>query len=305
MPSQYLTGGDLATYGVPNATTNQIIQASALVDAHLKRPEGLIWVPDATGLPGWMAALAPTLSLALGAAIAPGSSVPVQLGAAAQQLSVGDVVVLDRGNNAAAEACVVATTTGPNGALQITLQNVQFAHAQSATVETGLVIEEQKYMPEDRPITFLSRPVLARVISGVGRYGYGRRGDAANYNMEQFNLLAAVSKFGGPPSWELFQQPLYNSWDANTGQVWIPAGIMLAYYSEVKLRYLAGFSTTTLPSTVKQACATIIQASAGTQRLGNVKSYKAGDTQIEMMAASVLDEDTKAALQPFAARMFV
>ncbi len=305
MPSAYLSGGDLTTYGVPNATAAQITQASALIDAYLKRPEGLVWAPDAQGQPCYMAALSASLSFSLSTGIGPGQGVPVTLAGPVANLQPGDVLVLDRTVTTATEACVVATTVGPNGSLQITLQNVVNAHAANAVAELGLIPEEQKYMPASRPITWVSRSPLVRLISGVGRYGYGRRGDAANYNMEQFNLLAAVSKFGGPPVWELFQQPLNNSWDMNTGQVWVPAGIMLAYYSEVKLRYIAGFSAANLPSAVKQTCAAMIQAIAATPRMGNVKMYKAGDTQVENFVASVLDADTLAALQSYVARMFV
>jgi hypothetical protein len=35
MPSAYLAGSDLATYGVPNATAQQILNASLLIDAYL------------------------------------------------------------------------------------------------------------------------------------------------------------------------------------------------------------------------------------------------------------------------------
>lgn len=305
MPSAYLAADDLALYGVANATSQQIAQGSSLVDAYLKRPEGLVWSPDSQGLPCFMAALSPMLSLKLNSGISPGANVAVEFSGPASMLQVGDVVILDRANANSVEACVIASTSGPSGNPAITLQSVINAHDAQATADTGLVIEEQKYMPDSRPITFASRAPLMRVISGTGRYGYGRRGDAANYNMEQFNLLAAVSKFGGPPAWELMTTSLDNSWDVNTGQVWIPSGIMLAYYSEVKLRYVAGFPASSVPGAVKQACAMLIQAAVNVPNLGNVKMYKAGDTQIENWAASFLSDDIKMALQPYMARLFV
>ncbi len=252
-----------------------------------------------------MVAPTPRLSLTLGSSIAPGQNVPVTLSGGAQILQVGDVLILDQPTPASTEACVVATVVGPSGALSITLQNVQFSHSSGAPAYYGLVIEEQKYMPESRPLTVqLSRPPVMNILSGVGRYGYGRRGEGANYNMEQFNLLAAVSKFGGPPVWELFQNTYPSAWDPWTGQVWIPAGIMLAYYSEVKLRYVAGFPASNIPPSVKVACATIINALIANPRMGDVKSLKAGDTQMTMFASSVLDADTKAMLEPYATRAF-
>jgi len=305
MPSQYLTLSEAPVYGLKSVTDAQISQASTLIDAYLKRPEGLVWAPDSTGTPCYMTTPVAQASFTLAQAIAPGATVPVTLTGPTGILAVGDVLILDRKNTALTEACVVATTVGATNQLSITFQNVLNAHAQGATVELGLVIEEQKYMPSNRPLTFLSRTPLMNVTSGVGRYGYGRRGDSANYNMEQFNLLAAVNKFGGPPVWELFQSSLSSSWDVQTGQVWVPAGIMLAYYSEVKLRYVAGFPAGSIPASVKFACARLIQAMQATPSTGNTKSLKAGDTSQAMFTASVLDEDTKASLQPYAARLFV
>lgn len=305
MPSQYLTTAEAAQWGLPAASTPQIIQASALIDAYLKRPEGLVWAPDSTGNPCYMTSLVPTATFALTAPIVPGANVPVLMSGPTQILQVGDVVILDIGNGAT-EACVIATTSNqPNPSPAITLQNVINAHNASAQVALGLTIEEQRYMPSSRPITFLSRTPLMNVISGVGRYAYGRRGDHADYNMEQFNLLAAVSKFGGPPVWELFQQNYPTGWDVQTGQVWIPAGIMLAYYSEVKLRYVAGFAANAIPGPIKMAIVQMIQAAAAMPGMGAVKSMKAGDTSMSLFAASIMSDDTKAAIEPYAARVYV
>jgi hypothetical protein len=308
MPSQYIQLGEAEQYGLKAADTNRIVQASALIDAYLKRPEGLVWAPDSTGLPCYMAALAPRMSFTLRSAIAPGTNVPVSLNGPVQQLIPGDVLILDRVmpsvGTSVTEACIIATTTGPTGGIAITLQTVINAHAQGATADWGLVIEEQRYMPDNRPITRSSRTPLVRLISGIGRYGYGRRGAGANYNMEQFNLLAALSKFGGPPVWELWQPALNYSWDQETGQIWAPAGIMLAYYSEVKVHYVAGFQQSAIPSIVKLACAQLIEAIKSMPGMGNIKSVKAGDTSIAMATASRLDADTKNQLRPYMARSF-
>jgi len=277
-----------------------------MIDAYLKRPEGLVWLPDSSGAPAYMSALQPLGSFKLNGAISAGSNVPANLGNGARILQVGDVVVLDRAVPGSVEACVIATTSQP-GTLPVTVtfQTVLNAHADQATADYGLVIEEQRYMPADRPLTNLMRTPVTNVLSGVGRYAYGRRGDGANYNMEQFNLLAAVSKFGGPPVWELFQATYPTAWDPGTGQLWIPAGIMLAYYSEVKIRYVAGFPASALPGPIKEACAALIVAMAATPGMGSVKKAQAGDTSLEFFTASVLSEDVKQAIQPYAARMYV
>lgn len=306
MPSAYLTTAEAAAWGIVNVNSNQITQASALIDAYLKRPEGLVWAPDSTGNPCYMVSPVPTAVFTLVAGISAGQSVSIRLNGPVQMLQTGDVLTLDIATPAATESCVVATTTNPpNPAVAITLQNVINAHLSAAPAALGLTIEEQKYMPASRPVTFLSRTPLLNVISGVGRYGYGRRGDHADYNMEQFNLLAAVSKFGGPPVWELFQQNYPTGWDVQTGQTWIPAGIMLAYYSEVKLRYIAGFGANAIPGAVKLAVAQLIQAMIDNPGMGAVKTRKAGDTSLTMFAASNLSDDTKAAIELYSARMFV
>jgi hypothetical protein len=307
MPSVYLEPSEYGLYGAANATAAQVQQASVLMDAFMRRPEGLVYVPDANGAPCYMAAANPGLSLASVGTIAPGSSVAVPVTGPLLALQVGDVVVLDRLANpaelpGAVEACVISAVAGqPSSPLAATLESVQFAHGAGCSMETGLVITEQKFMPKDRTTTILSRVPAVRVIGGTGRYGYGRRGDAGNYNVDDFNLLAALSKFGGPPAWEIWD-PANAGLDPMTGELWAPAGVMLAYYSEVKVRYVAGFTYAGLPGEVKLACALTIQAMLMNPMYGNVKNMRAGETSVENFASSNLSEDVKAMLRPWAAR---
>lgn len=301
MPSLYIQSADYATYGLPGATTAaQVTQASALIDAYLYRPEGLLWAPDGTGAPCYMSGLAPTFTMTAAAGVSAGANVVAPLTGPASMLQAGDVLVLDRATPSLTEACVIASITGNTA----TLKNVLFSHAPNVTLDAGLLIEEQRSLSEYRPITFASKTPLQRVVSGTGRYAYGRRGSADNFNMDQFNLLAAVSQFGGPPIWEVFSASNVGI-DSPTGQVWIPAGVMLAYYSEVKLRYVAGFQYANLPSAVKLACAGLVQALTNNLALGAIKSYKAGDTAIEKFIDSVIDSDTRHSLNPYRARLFI
>lgn len=304
MPSTYLTTDDLDAYGLAGTAAGQIAQASALVDAYLQRAEGLVWAPDFQGMPCDMAALEPTMTLQLTADIAPGVNVRAAVSGPVSAVQPGDVLVLDRATENVKEACVVASVPQPGETPNfVVLKQVRAAHTTGATLAMGLVIEEQRYVPDGRPIVTVSRAPLVRLVGGVGRYSYGRRGDSSNWNMEPFNLLAAVSKFGGPPAWEAFDVANAGM-DAGTGQVWIPAGVMLAYYSEVKLRYVAGFQASCIPPAVKTACAALVAALKDRPQMGNVKSYRAGDTQVESFAASALDDDTKLMLAPYRARMF-
>lgn len=304
MPSKYLAASDGPQYGLKTLDTNEVVQASAILDAYLKRPEGLVWLPDAAGRPCAMAALDPQFTFTLADPIAPGANVQANLQGPVDLLQTGDVLLLDLGaaSPAQAEAVVVNPITGTPGSPAISFQNVAYAHNAQATAQQGLVIVEKRQMPSGRPLTLASRTPLMRVISGCGRYAYGRRGDDSNYNMEQFNLLAALQKFGGPPVWELWQPQLSNCWDPSTGQIWAPAGIMLAYYSEIRIGYVAGFPASAIPAPVKLATARLVQAIRGQASMGNLKSIKAGDTSYAMFAADLFDQDTKRALQPFMAR---
>lgn len=301
MSSTYLQSGDYANFGVPNATAAQVIQASVLIDAYLKRVEGLVWLPDSAGNPGWMAALTPILSLTAPGAISPGTNVIVPVTGGIQGIAVGEPLVLDRSNIELAEVVVVVsmTLTPPT----LTLQSVANAHSAGALLDLGMGIKQHKFMPQGRPITTLAYTPVARLLSGQGRYGYGRRGESSRYQVDDFNLLASLTTFGGPPAWEFF--PLNSTGvDPQSGQVWVPAGVMLAYYSEVNLWYVAGFAQANLPDAIKLACAQVITALQNQPAGPGIKSYKAGDTAIQMFANSVISNDMKAMLDPFRAKLY-
>lgn len=301
MPSTYLQPSEYAAYGAPSATAAQVQQASVLIDAYLKRTEGLVWLPDAAGNPGWMAALTPRLTLTALAPIAPGANVVVPVAGGIQAISTGDALVLDRASNTLSEVVVVGSmATSP---ASVTLVSVVNDHRGGALFDHGLALKQHKFMPQGRPLTTLAYTPVARLLSGQGRYGYGRRGESSRYMVDEFNLLASLSHFGGPPVWEAF--PLTNTGlDAETGQVWVPAGVMLAYYSEINLWYVAGFAQANLPDAIKFACAQLITAGMKLPQMGNVKSFKAGDTQIQMFASSLLSDDSKAQLNPFRAKLY-
>jgi hypothetical protein len=299
MPSEYLTAEDCADYGAAGATPQQIQQASTLIDAYLERPEGLAWADDASGLPCYMPALTPSLALKLQAAIAPGRDVVVASPLASAGLSdlVGEVFVLDRTDTSLCEAVVVSAVDTMRGTL--TLRTVVNSHSAGATMEAGLQILEERALASKRSVSRLTRWPIVRILSGLGRYSYGRRSDqvAGLYNDQ--NLLAALQTFGGPPQWV--------PWDVTqasvsvaTGEIWVPAGMLLAYYSEIRVRYVAGFPSTSIPSVVKQATANMI---ATLQRFGDVspafKIAQAGDTRLERWAQSNMDGDTRNLLEPY------
>ncbi|WP_155644144.1 hypothetical protein [Burkholderia cepacia] len=306
MPSTYLQASDYAQFGVPSASAAQVLQASAQIDAFLARPEGLIWAPDGNGNPCYMAAPNPALSLKLGAGISPGQSVVVNLVGPTTMLKVGDVLIADTGTPTITEALTIQAIIGQ----QATFTNVQFAHAAQATLQTGLTIIEQRTMPEDRPITMLAQTPIMALLSGVGRYGYMRRGQDGVGSIDTYNLLAVMSKFGGPPAWEVWT-PQANSCEPETGTVWVPAGVLLAYYTEVRINYVAGWTYASLPSEIKQACANIVKNIAATAGMpGTMQKMQAGDTAMQRFAnqagalnSFVVDDDTKLLLAPYRSRL--
>lgn len=301
MPSAYLTFDDYLTFGLPLTTTDaQVTQASTMVDTYLKRKEGLVWTPDATGLPCYMTAAKPGATLTATSGIAAGSLVTVPVTGPILSLEVGDVLILDRASPSLTEA---VTVTGWTPGVSIILRSVLNNHTANALLEGGLVIQEEKKMPHNRPLTILSKAPVCRIVSGSGRYGYSRRGDAGASSINDFNLLAAFSQFGGPPVWEVFD-PAVSDVNPSTGELWIPAGIMLAYYTDVRVRYVAGYTAAGLPDEIKFATARTIGALLNAPNLGAVKSYKAGGSAIEMSASSVITDDVKEMLAPFKARLF-
>lgn len=293
MPSAYLTGGDLAGYGVPDATTQQIQQASSIIDAYLKRPEGLVWAPDFSGLPAYMAALDTQLSFTFAAPVGIGTNVVVPFAAAFPDL-LGEVLLLDRANAQRVEAVsVIAVNTTAN---TITLDRVRALHDAGSTIETGRSIVEERIVAPKRSVTRVSRSLMVRLQSGLGRYAYGRRSDQVAGLYADVNLLATIQAFGGPPPWTPFDVT-QASISPNTNEIWVPSGLMLAYFSDVRVRYLAGFPAAGIPSTVKQATANVITKIQG---FGDsdpaFKIMQAGGTKLERFTDSALDTDTKALL---------
>ena len=75
----YLQTTDYGPYGIPDANLSQVKSACMTVNNYLSRREGLLWSPDANGVPAYMTNLTPSRTLELPNQIAPGSSVVVTL----------------------------------------------------------------------------------------------------------------------------------------------------------------------------------------------------------------------------------
>jgi len=298
MGSNYLQGVNDG-FGLPATLPAGVAQlASTLIDAEIKRPEGLIYTKDGNGNPCAMASMTPSFTYKLGSAITPGTNVVVTVTPANIRAdSIGEVLVLDFANPAAVEACVIVAVNGTN---QITLGNVQFSHASGALADVGRVISEDRTTPSKRSIVRVAKFPLVSVVSMLGRYSYGRRSDQVGGLYQDMNLLASIQSFGGPPPWIPIAIPP-SSWSDATGEIWVPAGELLSYYSDVRIKYVAGYPT--VPDPVARAAAQIASGLIQTSNLsGGLQRITAGDTTMMRFAATTLDNDVKKLLDPFRAR---
>ncbi len=297
--SNYLTAADCALFGVPSATDVQIAQACTVVDAYLQRVEGLLWTPDSTGKPMCMTRKPAESARTLVGSITPGSLVPVQLtpGPIVQQ---GASIVLNRAGNTA-EVCKISSITSENNYILKTVQNL---HSAVETAETGLTIEETITLPKSRTLATLSKGPIVRVVSAFGRVTYTRRSrDTQQQSMQDYGMLAAVSAFGGAPVWQEIQLA-DSDIDTSTNQVWCPTGIMMVPYNEVRFSYISGFQASALPYQIKQATANILKAIGESPAGASIKTFKAGETQMERFLASIIDDETRLMLGPFVAKNY-
>lgn len=304
--SAYIQGAaDQEFYGIPLATPVDIMRASSLIDHYLRRPKGCVWVADQTGQPIYMFGANPTITYTTAGTISPGASVVVTLPAFVGQDDslVGDVLILDRLIPSVAEACVVATCASG----QVTLKNVQFTHngaTTPVTLDRGLVIDEEHPLPGQRSITRLAEWPIANVLGALGRYSYGRRSDQKLGYFYDVNLLSTLSAFGGPPTWNAFSIPS-SSLNPSTGDLWVPAGLLLAYYTDIKARYVGGWPQTSLPTEIKLATAALVKSIHNAPMGPLVRRFNTGKISIERFSDTVIDEDIKGLLRPYQANWFV
>jgi hypothetical protein len=302
MPSIYLRPEDYAPYGVPGSTEAQVVAASAIVDGYLRRPEGMIWVPDFQGMPCYMKAMKPRYSFTITAPIPAGAQVHVAVpGFPANPDLIGEVAIIDRATPTKTEGTVIQNIA----AGVMTLANVALAHDAGTVIDLGMCIFEERTLTNNRSIARVSRSPIERLLSGLGRYGFGRRLDQKRGMYGDANLLTAIAQFGGPPMWTPFDVN-QASVSQPTNEIWIPAGIMLAYFSDVRLRYVAGYTVESMPDILRSATALVVTSQiAAPELIGNLKMAKAGDTAIQRFSDSILDTDIKGLLDEFRARLVV
>lgn len=303
----YIAASEYPAFGLPSSTTAaQVNQASRLIDTYCKRKQGFLWVADATGRPGYQAVLKPEMTYSSPNAISPGLNVAVQISTIPLTLDMlGHVLIIDRATPLKTEACVIAAVNSPTTGW-VQFYQVSFAHDAAVNLEDGMTIFEERYMASERAIARVAQWPVARLLSGMGRTGYGRRSDQAMGLFSDVALIATGNVYGGPALWQPFD-PTQTSINPMTGEMWIPASILLTYYTDVRLWYCAGWQFSGLPDAIKWATAQTVltmQENAGTPMVsGMVKKVQAGDTTIEKWADKVFDAQTLSLLQPYIANL--
>jgi hypothetical protein len=298
--SNYLDGAE-GLYGLPSPLPAGVAeQASVIVDSYIKRPEGLIYVPDKNGNPCYMKALVPSFTYKAVGAIAAGLNVAVAVTPPnVRQDMIGEVLILDRANPDKLEAVVVVGIVGNS---QVVLDEVQFAHDAGVSADMGLVITEERNCPQARSVVRYAKFPCVSIISLMGRYGYGRRSTQFG-SVQPDNLLTSVLAFGGPPQWTPISIA-QTSWSDATGEIWVPAGGLLAYYSDVRIKYVAGY--TDVPDPVLRATASIVMSliSSTTSGGSGYKRIQAGDTRLDRFGPTNMDTDARNELDYYRSRLF-
>jgi hypothetical protein len=212
---------------------------------------------------------------------------------------IGEAIMIDQRMPSLSEMCAVRDV---NLASQsVTLSRVQFQHAADASLDIGMAISETCTLPAGRSVARISRTPIVRVLAGAGRYGAGRRTDGLGGAMMGGGLLGILSALGGAQGWSALDADQVDV-SYHTGELWIPSGIMLANYAEVKLGYIAGWTYANLPGGIQQAAANIVRALSDMPVTAAAHLVSIGGTKIQRYSNSVLDADTQRLLAPYCAR---
>lgn len=298
--SEYLLSSDYTNYGLPAGTdAADVRSASALIDGYLERPEGLVWTPDVTGQPCFMAGATAMRTWKPALPIAPGSSVVVTLDSVPPASILGEAVVLDNASATVRETSVVTTINGAD----VTFDTIRYAHIAQAPIKSGLVIAERRNVGYQGPVAFLSRTPVARLLSIGSRWDRSSirepslSDDGAGYLAGFSSGIGVAPGFGAGPQWSLIDPTMVDC-DVDTGKLNVR---IMGARNEVRVCYLAGWAIDQLPEIIKQVTAklTLAVANADPDLPANVKLYKAGDTAIQKFADSMFGEDMIRQLEPF------
>lgn len=141
---------------------------------------------------------------------------------------------------------------------------------------------------------------LTAIVGCSGRYGYSRRGSQQVYPDLNYgaNILQIASFFGGPPQFTGIDLKQIDV-DPITGEVWVPAGLYLAQYTEVFIQYNSGFDPRDMPKSIKHACAALcknfLSRGGGTTGMKSFSVWRVSGTFTDDM----IDPTVERLLRPY------
>ncbi len=169
-------------------------------------------------------------------------------------------------------------------------------HCQRASVLVTQYSERNR-LPGGIPITRASYTPLAVPQGGQTPFSSLKARHGVPRGPNPDTLAEAMAPFGGPPAWVNLDPAQVDYWPA-TGEIWLPASIFGAAYTEVEMAYSAGYAE--VPEGVKLACAQIIR-NIESHPAARVSAAQFDRLQLEYFAGSTLDEDVRRLLAPFVA----
>ena len=283
----YLSPAEYAAYGIPDATTAQVLAASRRIDAELGRPEGLLYGIDADGLPAYMLGLPATATYTLSDPVVAGLDTEITVtDATLTPARIGDIALIDRTGQ-----CEAATITAADGNT-LTLSALQHPHPAGATVEFGRVLVEER-TPLTGGYRFpLARAPVARVLSVSSRSWESA-----------FQTLANSAGIGLNTATNRWEPLDMTGFDLDNGVLDLAPGVTRTGTARARVRYVAGWTEDSLPPLIKQAVADLVSASNDASDLPDgVKTLKAGDgtvTRFDRGDAGGLTGRVRALLAPF------
>ena len=130
------------------------------------------------------------------------------------------------------------------------------------------------------------------IVSIEGRYARPRHGE-----LPDGPLYDMIWAFSLPGQWTAIDSNSVD-FDANTGELVLPANVVGLPYNEVMVTYTAGLAT--IGDDVKSACAQIVRNAQSTPAL-NASKTRIDTMQMQYFSSSLLDETVKVWLRPYVA----
>lgn len=150
-------------------------------------------------------------------------------------------------------------------------------------------------LPYDRQETRLPVTPVIKVTDASGCFGMGRR-DRQGFNAYQSGLVASyLVLIGGAPAWQ--DIPLGQiTFDSGTGIIYVPNTFVLARYSTVRFRYIAGLLT--IPYNIKFKCFDLVN-NMHAKGVSDRIRYSVGRVSRTYASDSFITPLTRQMLQPY------